>query len=112
MVSHVPPELYWNHDSWNKKSAADVPLEERVRKGMEMLDATMPGWVNKINEADLDMSECSNCVLGQVFGEYRDGVVALGLFDVTYMYGFEISIHEYYWELQDEVLRQIKSRLT
>ena len=39
---------------------------ELVVKGVEFLDTHEPGWYKDINMEKLDLSNCHNCVLGQV----------------------------------------------
>jgi hypothetical protein len=54
-------------------------IEDRVRRGALLLDATTPGWATKINGDRLAMYECRRCVLGQVFDHYVSGCRAIGL---------------------------------
>lgn len=56
-------------------------VEERVASGVYMLDIFSPDWRKKIDLARLDIRSCRDCVLGQVFGEYEDGMRALGLWN-------------------------------
>jgi hypothetical protein len=37
------------------------------------------GWAKKINKDRLDMVSCLDCTLGQLFGDYGDGRLAIGL---------------------------------
>lgn len=43
-------------------------LSETIHKQAKMLDAEIPGWHKLVNPETLEMSSCSMCVLGQVFG--------------------------------------------
>lgn len=54
---------------------------KRVEMGAALLDQHQPGWDSTVNLADINMARTSNCVLGQVFGSYYDGLRALGLDD-------------------------------
>jgi len=47
-----------------------LSIKERVDNGVEWLDANVDDWRNKIDSETLDISDCSHCVLGQVFGGY------------------------------------------
>lgn len=47
---------------------------ERVAAGAAWLDEHRPGWVDKIRITRLDLSSCTQCVLGQVYGHYFDAV--------------------------------------
>ncbi len=49
-----------------------------VKQGAELLDRINPGWFLAINTEELDLGDCDKCVLGQLYGEYTDGKVALG----------------------------------
>jgi hypothetical protein len=44
----------------------------RVARGVAWLDENAPGWVLKVNELVLDLDSNGNCVLGQVYGSFRD----------------------------------------
>lgn len=49
------------------------PLEkEQVRRGAAFLDEVSPGWHDRINLADFDITDCSKCVVGQLFVEAAD----------------------------------------
>lgn len=46
----------------------------RVKRGARLLDEKVPGWAGKVNVERLDMTDCESCVVGQVFGEFMEGV--------------------------------------
>jgi hypothetical protein len=86
-------------------------IEERVQRGALLLDAEVPGWARRINEWELDLGQCDQCILGQLYGEYCTGRDALELrspgpwFDKgAAVHGFhhterrEISIYDDGWE--------------
>lgn len=52
-------------------------ITERVRRGAMLLDASVPGWAQRIDDRDLNIRSCSRCALGQVYGGYEDGMDAL-----------------------------------
>ena len=52
-------------------------LEQRVAAGAALLDRERPGWWEEVDTERLDMASECDCVLGQVWGEYIDGVNAL-----------------------------------
>jgi len=54
-------------------------LQQRVQRGMTLLDKEYPGWREKINLAYLDLSSGCDCVLGQVYGHYIEGSHEIGL---------------------------------
>lgn len=39
----------------------------RVARGVALLDASEPGWRDRISPAELTMIDCARCVIGQVF---------------------------------------------
>jgi len=50
-----------------------------VARGVELLDERLPGWDEEITVENLNLSNCRECVLGQLFGEYDKGLRVLGL---------------------------------
>jgi hypothetical protein len=56
----------------------DAACLERVKRGMALLEKTHGfGWEEKIDLSALDISLGAACILGQLYGEYDDGVLAL-----------------------------------
>lgn len=51
-----------------------TPLSLRVEAGAKWLDANRPGWLKGIDLDALDLNDCAQCVLGQTFGFYDNGV--------------------------------------
>ena len=45
-------------------------FEKEITKGIELLNKINPGWVDKINLEELDMSQADKCIIGQVYGDY------------------------------------------
>lgn len=66
-------------------------LNERVARGVALLDEKAPGWYEKINLDNLYMGSTFACVIGQISeGAYNDGLAALGLDeDTSPRYGFD-----------------------
>jgi hypothetical protein len=52
-------------------------IAERVAAGAALLDEKIPGWRDEINIKTLDLVSFRQCILGQLFGHYRDGLEAL-----------------------------------
>lgn len=50
-----------------------------IRAGMALLDSRNPGWKFKLDLETLDFKCSKNCVLGQVYCGYTNGVGKLGL---------------------------------
>lgn len=49
-------------------------LRDRVNRGTALLDQHEPGWADHINTALLDLWGCDVCVLGQLYGGYKQGI--------------------------------------
>lgn len=55
----------------------ELPVEERVAAGAAYLDAhpeRYGDWVDRIDEDELDINSCVQCMLGQLEGDYSDGM--------------------------------------
>lgn len=51
----------------------------RVAAGAAFLDERMPGWAERIDLGRLDLDDECNCVIGQLTGDYINGVAQFGL---------------------------------
>jgi len=49
----------------------------RIERGAALLDTAAPGWEGKIDLNTLDLSSGWYCVVGQVYGDYIDGLAEL-----------------------------------
>ncbi len=80
----------------------------RVQRGITFLDGREPGWVDKIDLEEFQISNCTRCVLGQVFGAYNSALSELG--DAKpWDLGFALSNPDGDWDgLQAEWVKQIK----
>lgn len=56
-------------------------VEDRVASGAYLLDLHAPGWREKINVDRLNVLSCQDCILGQVYGKYAEGMITLGIGD-------------------------------
>lgn len=53
----------------------DLPIETRVKAGMALLDEKYgPEWVEAIDVESLDLQDNCSCVLGQLEGEFNEGL--------------------------------------
>jgi hypothetical protein len=52
----------------------DAKIIERVERGALLLDVERPGWAEKIDLGRFYIDSCFECVLGQLYGEYGDGL--------------------------------------
>lgn len=62
----------------------------QVARGSVLLDEHIPGWPLLVNRP-LRMWSSEDCVLGQVYGSYEDGIAALGMgtaIEVAERFGF------------------------
>lgn len=48
-----------------------------AENGAALLDEKVPGWAERIYLDELEISSLDDCVLGQLFGEYHNGMIAL-----------------------------------
>lgn len=88
-----------------------MSVEDRVARGVEILDREEPGWVNHLNTDTLDISSLENCVLGQLYGSYGEGREALGIpLFCEDVYGFDGYSSGDVRSLTHEWLRVIESR--
>lgn len=57
--------------------------------GASLLDRVSPGWAKRIDRSRLAMNSLYDCILGQLYGSYAEGLTALRLTEETArMYGF------------------------
>jgi hypothetical protein len=47
-------------------------LREAIRREAARLDVVRPGWAAEIDRKRLDMTSSTDCIYGQLFGNYRD----------------------------------------
>lgn len=60
------------------KDHVDLAMaKDAAAKGAALLDQEHPGWHEKIDVSRLDMRDCGECVLGQLYGVYGTGLDAL-----------------------------------
>lgn len=52
---------------------------DRVARGAALLDQYLPGWTSEINLNELRIESGSDCVLGQLYGDYGDGRDRVGI---------------------------------
>lgn len=76
--------------------------EERVQRGAAVLDGFRPGWASTVNVDELEIASMDDCVLGQVFGDFGDGlhyvmacVGSVSPHEVAFDYGFDARGESY-----------------
>jgi hypothetical protein len=58
------------------------PFKPRVRVGIQFLDDNGPSdWRNLLAPGRIDLNDGTDCVLGQIFGDYLRGKDRLGICD-------------------------------
>ena len=87
-------------------------VTERVARGAALLDAKMPGWAARIDVEWLQLSSCTRCVLGHLFGEFSQACDLLGIRGSEY--GFDNGPRdELFYELAPALWRkEIAARLS
>jgi hypothetical protein len=66
--------------------------EEAARRGAELLDRNAEGWRERVELGRLNLANSCGCVLGQTFGNFDDGLEALGLdYGEAVKYGFDVA---------------------
>lgn len=70
------------------KDAFNEQLNEKVSRGVALLDKVRPHWRDDIEVNKLNLMYCSSCVLGQLYGWYVGGLRELNLSDIA-AYGIE-----------------------
>jgi hypothetical protein len=61
----------------------------QVAAGAALLDMKRPGWREEIDTDRLDVQFYDTCILGQLYGEFDEGLLALGLtYDEAGEHGF------------------------
>jgi hypothetical protein len=66
-------------EAWHRTGGTMTTVQERVQAGVAFLNEHQPGWSKRISLAELDLSNCDRCVLGQVFGSFEQGLETLDL---------------------------------
>lgn len=68
---------------------ADSTLRRRAARGAAFLDERASGWAERINLDTLDVIDIYRCPLGQLYGTYGAGMVALDIDPAQdWWYGF------------------------
>ena len=49
-------------------------FSEPVARGAALLDTVRPGWFREVAVDRLTLDSCSRCFLGQLYGDYADGL--------------------------------------
>lgn len=72
--------------------ATDTPIPLLVAQGVALLDIKRPGWFKDIDLVRLELDNCNDCVLGQIYGYFDPGLRNLGIIeDDAWKFGFSRS---------------------
>jgi hypothetical protein len=55
----------------------------RATRGAAYLDEADPGWHERLNPATLELADGAHCVLGQLHGGFRDGLLRARVLDLS-----------------------------
>lgn len=70
-------------------------LRHQIKQGAFFLDTHFPNWELKINPNTIDLSHAELCVLGQIYGNYWDGLKKLGInSEISDILGLAAPIHK------------------
>lgn len=73
----------------NRDSAAQN-ITARVAAGAALLDSEQPGWDQRVTLDTLEISSCTSCVLGQLYGNVSTGYGVFGIDDdAVDQFGFD-----------------------
>jgi hypothetical protein len=87
---------------------------KRCRDGAAFLDERRPGWADEIDLESLRMESSCHCILGQLEGNFHDGMDELSIYEPE-DYGFDLSDVSMndddsairHWEILDRVWIQL-----
>jgi hypothetical protein len=75
-------------------------LSAKVKRMTAILDEKRPGWRDEIDVEKLDFNSIRNCVLGQLYGSYTQGLVDIGYPNATEAWQIDHAVelpHEGSW---------------
>ena len=82
-----------------------------VDAGVALLDERLPGWHKEIDADNLNLSDCNECVLGQLFGNYVKGLGVLGLYyGDSLKFGFRSGPPSQWWDLSQTWREIVRGR--
>jgi hypothetical protein len=85
------------------ETGIEIPaaIRERVTRGSELLDRLCCGWAGMIDLRIFDLSHCSRCVLGQIYGEYIVGLESIGI-DLNSLHKTEVDAYNGFYVYGNE----------
>jgi|SRR5262252_3231751 len=75
---------------------------KRVKRGAKLLDSVAGSdWYWNVNLNTLKLEDCYKCVLGQLYGDFRDGIIQVAHPDDEIRCGFNIKC-DLFWSEEEE----------
>lgn len=71
----------------------DEQYDEHIRPGIAVLDHEKPGWEFVIDLERLDMMDSSDCLLGQLYGDWSAGLSATFRYRQTLPLEDQVAAH-------------------
>lgn len=62
-----------------KEKKKQRTITDRVRAGIAFLNVVKPGWKKEIDLKRLDLSSGNTCMIGELYGDYDEGIITLGI---------------------------------
>ena len=91
-----------------KSDSLYTEVRQNVKEVALMMDKDVPGWAGFVTKP-IQMLSIDNCPLGQVYGDWRVGLVRLGLYGTHYTVPASYSANaKPYWE--KEIARRCKAQ--
>jgi hypothetical protein len=85
-------------------------LPKNVERGAQFLDERVPGWRERVVPEKLNLANDCDCIIGQTFGEYGDGLQLLGLdHRAARNFGFYVSGRQQ-WDALTAAWRKVLAR--
>lgn len=66
-------------------------IADRVEAGAMLLDQENPGWHRHVVAEKIKILSCTKCILGQIYGQFGDGMKKLAIKGFSGDYGFNCS---------------------
>lgn len=83
---------------------------ERAGRGAEYLDDVDPGWYERIDPRTLELACGRSCVLGQLHGDFRVGLMRAHLLDLSSAPRASLSPVSFGFQCVQDVLREVVDR--
>lgn len=82
-------------------------ITARVQRGAKLLDKELPGWHTRINLHNLDLNNCEQCILGQLYGDYSKGLDAMFHGDQQYFSRYHFGFSSFSVRGKDKMMLRL-----